>query len=65
MTEGKAEGIAVGKAEGKTEGKTEGKAEVIRNLLSLGKFSAVEIAKLANVSEDFVKKIEASQSKEK
>lgn len=61
LTEGKAEGIAVGKAEGKTEGK----AEVIRNLLSLGKFSTVEIAKLANVSEDFVKKIEASQSKEK
>ena len=65
MAEGKAEGKAEGEAKGKVEGKVEGKAEVIKNLLSLNKFSISDIAKLANVTEEFVKQIEAEKAKGK
>jgi len=52
-------------AEGKAEGEAKGKAEVIKNLLSLNKFSISDIAELANVTEEFVKQIEAEETKGK
>ena len=63
--EGKVEGEAKGKAEGKVEGELKGKTEVIKNLLSLNKFSISDIAELANVTVEFVKQIEAETSKGK
>jgi hypothetical protein len=57
--------MAEGKAEGEAEGKVEGKAEVIKNLLSLNKFSISDIAELANVTEEFVKQIEAEEKETK
>ncbi|MGE8381463.1 MAG: PD-(D/E)XK nuclease family transposase, partial [Sphingobacterium sp.] len=57
--------MAEGKAEGKAEGEAKGKAEVIKNLLSLNKFSISDIAELANVTEEFVKQIEAEETKGK
>jgi len=65
MAEGRAEGEAKGKAEGEAKGKAEGKAEVIKNLLSLNKFSISDIAELANVTEEFVKQIEAEEKETK
>lgn len=63
--EGKAEGIVQGKAQGEAIGKAkgiaEGKAKVIKNLLSLDKFSISDIAELANVTVEFVKQIEAEE----
>ncbi|MEI2273190.1 Rpn family recombination-promoting nuclease/putative transposase [Sphingobacterium sp. ML3W] len=47
------------------EGKVEGKAEVIKNLLSLNKFSISDIAELANVTEEFVKQIEVEEKETK
>ncbi|QIH33812.1 hypothetical protein [Sphingobacterium sp. DR205] len=65
MAEGKAEGIVQGKAQGEAIGKAkgiaEGKAKVIKNLLSLDKFSISDIAELANVTVEFVKQIEAEE----
>jgi len=57
--------MAEGKAEGRAEGKVEGKADVIKNLLSLNKFSISEIAEVADVTEEFVKQIEAEKAKGK
>ena len=65
MAEGRAEGEAKGKEEGKAEGELKGKTEVIKNLLSLNKFSISDIAELANVTVEFVKQIEAETSKGK
>jgi len=52
-------------AEGRAEGEAKGKTEVIKNLLSLNKFSISDIVELANVTVDFVKRIEADIVKEK
>lgn len=60
-----AEGRAEGEAKGKVEGKLKGKTEVIKNLLSLNKFSISDIAELANVTVEFVKQIEVETSKGK
>ena len=43
--------------QGEEKGLKEAKAEVVRNLLSLSKFSMEEIANFANVSEFFVRKV--------
>ncbi|OOG18799.1 hypothetical protein BWD42_02225 [Sphingobacterium sp. CZ-UAM] len=60
-----AEGRAEGRAEGEAQGEAKGKAEVIKNLLSLDKFSISEVAELANVTVEFVKLIEAEIAKGK
>ncbi len=61
LKEGKERGIEEGRQEGREkgreEGREEGKAEVVRNLLSVGKFSIEEVANFANVSEAFVRKV--------
>ena len=57
--------IAEGRAEGKAQGEAKAKAEVIKNLLSLDKFSISEVAELANVTVEFVKLIEAEIAKGK
>jgi len=62
MAEGRSEGREEGIAEGEAKGKAVGKAEVIKNLLSLNKFSVSEIAELANVTVEFVKQIEAEKA---
>lgn len=46
-----------GEEKGREKGREEGKAEVVRNLLSGGKFSVAEVANFANVSESFVRKL--------
>lgn len=43
--------------EGMEKGMEKGKAEVVKNLLTAGKFSITEIANFANVSEAFVLKV--------
>ena len=61
LQEGKREGKEEGKREGKEEGKIigeEGKAkQVVKNLLSLNKFSVKEVAQIAEVSEEFVLRV--------
>jgi predicted transposase/invertase (TIGR01784 family) len=61
LKEGKERGIREGRKkgieEGREEGREEGKAEVVRNLLFVGKFSNEEVANFANVSEAFVRKV--------
>ena len=58
--EGKEEGIKEGREEGKAEGfkqgKEEGKAEMIKQLVSM-KMDVKQIAMVANMSEEEVKKI--------
>lgn len=49
-----------GKNEGKIEGKIESKIEVIRNLHAENRFSVLEIARFAGVTEEFVKETLAS-----
>jgi len=60
-----AEGKAEGREEGKAEGEAKGKSDVIKNLLSLNKFSISEIAEIADVTVEFVKQIEAEKAKGK
>ncbi|WP_312192027.1 Rpn family recombination-promoting nuclease/putative transposase [Sphingobacterium sp.] len=62
MAEGRAEGREEGIAEGEAKGKAAGKAEVIKNLLSLNKFSISEIAEVADVTIEFVKQIESEKA---
>ncbi len=45
---------------GEAKGEAKGKGEVIRNLLSTGKFTVLEIANLAGVSNDFVEKVKTT-----
>ena len=52
--EGLKEGRQEGKVEGKAEGIEAGKAEVVKNLLDANRFTVIEIANFASVSEDFV-----------
>lgn len=52
-------------AEGKAEGEAKVKSDVIKNLLSLNKFSISEIAEVADVTVEFVKQIEAEKAKGK
>src|SRR5690606_40986220 len=54
---GKAEGIAKGKAEGKVEGIEKNQELMIRNLIEQLNLSDEQIAGIAEVSVDFVKKI--------
>ena len=56
LKDGEEKGIRKGMKKGIEEGREEGKAEVVRNLLSVGKFSIEEVANFANVSEAFVRK---------
>lgn len=65
MAEGRTEGREEGIAEGEAKGKAAGKAEVIKNLLSLNKFSISEIAQVADVTIEFVKQIESEKATEK
>lgn len=50
-------GMEKGREKGREEGREEGKSEVVKNLLSSGKFAIAEIANFANVSEAFVRRI--------
>jgi hypothetical protein len=63
--EGRTEGREEGIAEGEAKGKAAGKAEVIKNLLSLNKFSISEIAEVADVTIEFAKQIEAEKARGK
>ncbi|RQP12127.1 MAG: hypothetical protein EAS52_20810 [Parapedobacter sp.] len=47
------------------EGEEKGKAAVVANLLATGKFTVSEIAELATVSEDLVKKVRDDLDKKK
>jgi len=51
------EGMEKGMQKGMEKGMEKGMAEVVKNLLSTGKFSIPEIANFANVSEAFVRRI--------
>ncbi len=50
---------------GRKEGIEKGKGQVVRNLLGTNKFTLSEIANFADVTEDFVKKIQASLKENK
>jgi len=51
--------------EGEEKGIEKGKAAVVANLLATGKFTVSEIAELATVSEDLVKKVRDDLDKKK
>ncbi|MCE7043551.1 hypothetical protein [Dyadobacter sp. CY312] len=59
----KKEGIALGEKKGIEKGREEGKADVIKNLLAIGKFSTMEIANFTNVTPSFVLEVEKSLKK--
>ncbi len=65
LKRGREKAMAEGRAEGEAKGKAEGKAEVIKNLLSLNKFSISEIAELSNVTVEFVNGVQAEIAKGK
>ena len=57
LEEGREEGREIGREIGREEGLEKGKAEIARNLITDFGFSDEQVAKAANVSADFVRKI--------
>ncbi len=57
IQKGMTEGIQKGRAEGMGKGAAQKSYEVVKKLLSAGKFTIPEIAGFAGVSEDFVRKV--------
>ena len=57
MKEGREEGHVKGREEGREEGMEKKSYEVVKNLLSTGKFTIAEIANFASVNETFVRKV--------
>ena len=60
IEEGLKKGMKEGLKEGRKEGKYEMGVEVIKNLLTTGKFTIPEIAEYVGVTEDFVRKVKES-----
>lgn len=57
LDQAKKEGIALGEKKGMEKGIQEGKTEVVRNMLTTGRFTDKEIANFASVPETFVAEI--------
>ncbi len=64
VLKGREEGMEEGMEKGMEKGKTEGKIEVVRNLIVKLGFTNEQVAEIAEVSVDFVRKVRSS-AKEK
>ena len=60
IEKGRKKGIEEGIEEGIEKGIEKGKEQVVKNLLTAGKFSVAEIAGFTGVTEAFVKKVRAA-----